>query len=88
MPLLTLSVHPFFMSKAKYGKRVIKSVVRHRTCGTCNWWRRNRPSMPVRKHRCVQNRWNAEVEFKELKKNYDMKGLQYKFWNAMEILLC
>lgn len=51
----SLTSHTFFMSKAKYGKRVIKSVVHHRICGTCYWWRRNRPSVPVRKHRCVRN---------------------------------
>ena len=43
------------MSKAKYGKKVIKSLVRHRMCGTCSWWRRNRPNIPVRAHRCVKN---------------------------------
>lgn len=43
------------MSKAKYGKKVVKSVVSHRTCGTCNWWRRNRPGEPVRSHECVRS---------------------------------
>lgn len=43
------------MSKSKYGKKVLKTVVGHRTCETCHWWRRNRPGIPVRKHRCVQN---------------------------------
>ena len=47
--------HTFFMSKSKYGKKVVKAVVKHRTCGTCNWWRRNRPNVPVRQHRCVKN---------------------------------
>ncbi|WAR09108.1 hypothetical protein MAR_019066 [Mya arenaria] len=47
--------HTFFMSRAKYGKKVVKSVVCHRTCGTCYWWRRNKPGKPVRSHRCVQN---------------------------------
>lgn len=51
----TFSAHTFFMSKAKYGKKVVKTVVCHRTCGTCNWWRRNRPGQPVRKHNCVRN---------------------------------
>ena len=43
------------MSKAKYGKKVVKSIISHRTCGTCNWWRRNRPSDAVRPHKCVRN---------------------------------
>ena len=41
------------MGKVKYGKKVLKTIVSHRTCGTCNWWKHNRPGQPVRKHRCV-----------------------------------
>ncbi|KAL4236486.1 hypothetical protein ACF0H5_004872 [Mactra antiquata] len=51
----SLTSHTFFMSKAKYGKRVLKAIVKHRICGTCNWWKRNRPGVPVRQHRCVRN---------------------------------
>ncbi|XP_045211082.2 uncharacterized protein LOC123562513 isoform X1 [Mercenaria mercenaria] len=51
----SLTSHTFFMSKAKYEKKVVKSVVSHRTCGTCNWWRRNKPGQPVRPHKCVRN---------------------------------
>lgn len=43
------------MSKSKYGKKVLKTVVKHRSCGTCKWWRRNRPGQLVRSHRCVAN---------------------------------
>lgn len=43
------------MSKAKYGKKVVKAIVSHRTCGTCKWWDRNKPGQPVRQHRCVKN---------------------------------
>ena len=43
------------MSKAKYGKKVVKSVVSHRQCATCTWWWRNRPGQQVREHRCVKN---------------------------------
>ena len=43
------------MSKSKYGKKVVKCKVTHRTCRTCKWWRRFRPGQPVRKHRCVHN---------------------------------
>uniref|UniRef100_K1QP80 Mutator-like transposase domain-containing protein n=1 Tax=Magallana gigas TaxID=29159 RepID=K1QP80_MAGGI len=43
------------MSKAKYGKKVVKTVVSHRICGTCKWWQRNRPGQEIRKHRCVHN---------------------------------
>lgn len=35
--------------------KVLKTVVKHRTCGTCKWWRRNRPGVPAREHRCVWN---------------------------------
>ncbi|XP_065929397.1 uncharacterized protein [Magallana gigas] len=51
----SLTSHTFFMSKAKYGKKVVKTVVSHRTCGTCKWWQRNRPGQEIRKHRCVHN---------------------------------
>lgn len=47
--------HTFFMSKSRYGKKVVKTVVNHRTCGVCKWWHINRPGRPVRKHRCVCN---------------------------------
>lgn len=52
---IELAAHTFFMSKAKYGKKVVKTIVSHRTCGTCKWWRRNRPFQSVRKHRCVHD---------------------------------
>ncbi|XP_033759590.1 uncharacterized protein LOC117341838 [Pecten maximus] len=51
----SLTSHTFFMSKAKYGKKVVKTVVGHRTCGTCKWWQRNRPGQKIRKHRYVHN---------------------------------
>lgn len=43
------------MSKAKYGKKVMKTVVLHRTCATCKWWKKNRPFQKIRNHRCVFN---------------------------------
>jgi len=49
------SAHTFFMSKAKYGKKVLKSIVLHRTCATCKWWKKNRPFDKVRRHRCILN---------------------------------
>eukprot|EP00105_Crassostrea_gigas_P029783 XP_011451830.1 PREDICTED: uncharacterized protein LOC105345397 isoform X2 [Crassostrea gigas] len=48
----SLTGHTFMMSKEN---KVLKTVVKHRTCGTCKWWRRNRPGVPVREHRCVWN---------------------------------
>lgn len=54
-PPISFSAHTFFMSKAKYGKKVMKAIVKHRTCGTCKWWQRNGPGQPVRQHRCVNN---------------------------------
>ena len=43
------------MSKAVYGKKVVKTVVGHRACGVCKWWHRQRPGQPVRDHTCVKN---------------------------------
>lgn len=51
----SLTSHTFFMSKSKYGKKVVKAVVLHRTCGVCKWWKRRRPGMKVRPHRCTNN---------------------------------
>lgn len=48
----SLTGHTFMMSKEN---KVLKTVVKHRTCGTCKWWRRNRPGVPVRERRCVWN---------------------------------
>ena len=47
------------MSKSKYGKKVIHDKVCHRICGTCKWWRKNRPGQPVREHRCVLNHFGS-----------------------------
>lgn len=35
--------------------KVVKTVVSHRTCGTCKWWQRNSPGQEIRKHKCVHN---------------------------------
>ncbi len=43
------------MSKAQYGKKVIKAVIYHRACRVCKWWKRNRPGETMRKHKCVKN---------------------------------
>lgn len=51
----SLTGHTFFMSKSKYGKKVLKTVVKHRQCGVCSWWRRNKPGQKVRNHQCVRN---------------------------------
>lgn len=39
------------MGKSCYGKKVVK----HRACGTCKWWSRHRPNLPVRPHRCEKS---------------------------------
>ena len=52
--LFFISAHTFFMSKARYGKRVVKAIISHRKCGVCDWWKRNRPGQKVRPHRCVK----------------------------------
>ena len=36
-------------------KKIVKTLVHHRTCSVCKWWKRKHPSMPVRSHRCVYN---------------------------------
>ncbi|XP_053392723.1 uncharacterized protein LOC123542269 isoform X2 [Mercenaria mercenaria] len=53
----SLTSHTFFMTtgKSTKQKKVIKTVVGHRICGVCSWWRRKRPGQKVRPHRCVRN---------------------------------
>lgn len=41
--------------KSSRQKKVVKTIVGHRTCGVCNWWRRRRPGQKVRPHRCIRN---------------------------------
>ena len=43
------------VSKSKYGNKVLKTIVKHRTCSVCKWWKRNRSAQKVRNHRCVMN---------------------------------
>ena len=43
------------MSKAIYGKKVVKVIILHHTFSVCKWWKRNHPGVKVRVHRCVHN---------------------------------
>lgn len=47
--------HTFLPNKSKYGNKVLKTVVKHRTCSACKWWKRNRPGQKVLNHRSVWN---------------------------------
>ncbi|XP_060588030.1 uncharacterized protein LOC132743517 [Ruditapes philippinarum] len=53
----SLTSHTFFMTtgKSRQPKKVVKTIVSHRTSGVCNWWRRKRPGQKVRPHACVRN---------------------------------
>lgn len=44
--------HTFLISKRN---KVLKTVIKHRSCATCKWWKRNRPGQRIRSHRCVWN---------------------------------
>ncbi|XP_061170199.1 uncharacterized protein LOC133179458 isoform X2 [Saccostrea echinata] len=48
----SLTGHFFQISKRN---KVLKTVVKHRSCATCKWWKRNRPGQRIRFHRCVWN---------------------------------
>ncbi len=46
--------HTFFMST--HGtKKIVKTLVHHRTCSVCSWWKRQKPGCIPRKHKCVYN---------------------------------
>lgn len=47
------------MSKSKYEKKVLKTVVKHRRCGVCFWWKRHRPGQIIRQHQCVHNHYGS-----------------------------
>ncbi|VDI43935.1 Hypothetical predicted protein [Mytilus galloprovincialis] len=51
----SLTGHTFLMTKRKYGNKVCKTVVKHRICATCKWWKRKRPGRKPKPHRCVCN---------------------------------
>uniref|UniRef100_A0A8W8I6I6 Exonuclease domain-containing protein n=1 Tax=Magallana gigas TaxID=29159 RepID=A0A8W8I6I6_MAGGI len=48
----SLTGHTFLISKRN---KVLKTVIKHRSCATCKWWKRNRPGQRIRSHRCVWN---------------------------------
>ena len=50
--------HTLFMTKSRYGKKMIRSFINHRTC---NWWRRNHPDQRVRIHRSGRNHYGMSV---------------------------
>lgn len=44
--------HTFLISKRN---KVLKTVIKHRSCATCKLRKRNRPGQRIRSHRCVWN---------------------------------
>ncbi|KAK3100488.1 hypothetical protein FSP39_020887 [Pinctada imbricata] len=48
----SLTGHTYLLSKEN---KVLKIVVKHRTCRVCKCWRRRRPGQKLRHHRCVLN---------------------------------
>ncbi|XP_062596795.1 uncharacterized protein LOC134258284 [Saccostrea cucullata] len=48
----SLTGHTYLISKRN---KVLKTVIKHRSCATCKWWKRNRPGQRIRSHRCVWN---------------------------------
>ncbi|XP_060555893.1 uncharacterized protein LOC132716601 [Ruditapes philippinarum] len=70
----SLTSHTFLMSSSKMGKKVLKSVICHKQCSTCNWWRRHRPGQQIRQHRCVRNHFGSarSMERKLLKSKHNI----------------
>lgn len=66
----SLTGHTFFISKQN---KVLKTVVKHRTCGKCKWWRRNRPGMKPPAHKCV---WNHHGSSKSMESEAGLQAVQ------------
>ncbi|XP_056014682.1 uncharacterized protein LOC125676111 isoform X4 [Ostrea edulis] len=66
----SLTGHTFMMSKEN---KVLKAVVTHRTCGVCKWWKRNRPGVKVREHRCV---WNHRGSARAMESEAGLKAIK------------
>lgn len=65
-----LTGHTFFISKQN---KVLKTVVKYRTCGKCKWWRRNRPGMKPPAHKCV---WNHHGSSKSMESEAGLQAVQ------------
>lgn len=54
---MTSAGHTFLMSTSAHWKRkkVLKTLVHHRSCRVCKWWRKFRPGLKVKPHACVLN---------------------------------
>lgn len=68
--MVFLPGHTFMMSKEN---KVLKAVVTHRTCGVCKWWKRNRPGVKVREHRCV---WNHRGSARAMESEAGLKAIK------------
>ena len=42
-----LTENTFLVSRSKYGNKVLKTIVKHRTFTVYKWWKRNRPGQDV-----------------------------------------
>lgn len=40
-------------------KKILKTVVHHRSCRVCKWWRKYRQGRPIRPHACVLNHYGS-----------------------------
>ncbi|XP_061167894.1 uncharacterized protein LOC133176848 [Saccostrea echinata] len=66
----SLTGHTFMMSKEN---KVLKTVIKHLTCGVCKWWRRNRTGLKVREHRCV---WNHKGSARAMESEAGLKAIK------------
>lgn len=62
--------HTFLISKRN---KVLKTVIKHRSCATCKWWKRNRPGQKIRSHRCV---WNHKGSAKMMESEIGLLALK------------
>ena len=62
--------HTFFISKEN---KVMKTIIKHRTCGKCKWWKRNRPFVRPPPHKCV---WNHHASAKMMESEAGLQAVK------------
>ena len=62
--------HTFLISKQN---KVLKTVITHRTCGKCKWWKRNKPGTRAPPHRCV---WNHNGSARSMESQAGLEALK------------
>lgn len=67
---LKFLIYLYFISKQN---KVLRTVVKHRTCRKRKWWRRNRPGLKPPAHKCV---WNHQGSSKLMESEAGLQAVK------------